>query len=83
VRERCELVRHNGQYTRLTVMPIRMTVKVANRHWDRSGELYWLSVLVSEQVDTDIALRGCWDVENQRISMYTGKKVLYGTYQFA
>jgi hypothetical protein len=60
-----------------------MTLKVADRDWDKSGELYWLSVLVSEQIDAGVALRGCWDVEHHRISMYTGKKVLYGTYQFA
>jgi hypothetical protein len=77
-----ELVVLPGKKSRLTITPLRVTVKVSQEHKELEAELVEASQRIAESVTLDRTLRGCFDVRNRRITLYTKYPALMMTYDF-
>jgi hypothetical protein len=71
-----------GTKSRLTVTSTRVTVKVCGSDGEMYDELYLAGHAIAELIDSEKSLRGVFDTDHRRISMYFANGENYKTYSF-
>lgn len=81
-----ELVTLPGKKSRLTITPLRITVKVSREHQVLESELVQAAQKIAEDITQVRTLRGCFDVKHKVVTLRTNPRhvaaYLEMTYRF-